>query len=100
MANMEMGFIKKISIWLGILIASITVVSSGYYFVSDRFTVIAQVNRNTEDIQIVREDVSKLRQDFLNGAEERNRKIDDLIFNQKRMMDRLGLKWEPFDERK
>ena len=98
MANGEMAIVKKIATFLGILIGVITILTSGYYFVSDRFAVVAQVNRNTESISDINIEIDKLEVEVREGAAQRNRKIDDLIFNQKRMMERLGIIWKPFKD--
>jgi hypothetical protein len=96
MANGEMATIKKIGTNIGVIIGIITILTSGYYFVSDRFTVVAQVNQGTMDNVRQDKEIEMLRTEFRQGAAERNKKIDDLIFNQKRMMEKLGIKWQPF----
>ena len=96
MANGEVITIKKIVTNLGLVIAIITILTSGYYFVSDRFTVIAQVQQSSVDNIRQDKEIEMLRTEFRQGAAERNKKIDDLIFNQKRMMEKLGIEWQPF----
>jgi hypothetical protein len=96
--NGEMTIIKKIATAIGIIIGVLTIMTSGYYFVSDRFTVVAQVNQNTVDIRELDGNLKRIELEFKEGATERNKKIDDLIFNQKRMMEKLGIKWEAFRE--
>lgn len=100
MANGDMTTIKKIASWFGIIIGAITIFSSGYYFVSDRFTVIAQVQTNTEKIIEIKEDMLNLRKEMKDETSERDQKIDDLIYNQKRLMEKQGIIWKPFDESK
>ena len=99
MVNSEMITIKKIASTLGIIIVVITILTSGYYFVSDRFTVIGQIQQNTLDNVRQDKEIELLRNEFRLGAAERNRKIDDLIYNQKRMMEKLGLEWRPFEDK-
>jgi len=75
---------------LGIITASIIIITCVWYVVVDRFEVIAQVKENTERVESLERQIININTN--------NQALYDIKFNLKRLLEKQGMKWEPLDK--
>ena len=83
--------VKSIMKAIGLILGVIGLLTTFYYIIIDRSNVIAQVNNNSKDIRGIQVDIDKIK--------NQKNSFDDLKYNLKRLMEKQGLVWQPFNER-
>jgi len=82
---------SNLAIVIKVILGIITIFAIYYGIIMDRAEIVAQVNTNRKDIDEIKQDVQSLK--------NQKNSLDDIKYNLKRMLEKQGLEWIPFNEK-
>jgi hypothetical protein len=88
MVNVE-GW-RKAGIIISVVGGIILLITSSFYIVQDRFDIISKVDKVMERSENMERRIIKL--------EEDKKVLNDIQYNLKRLLEKQGLDWMPFDK--
>lgn len=80
--------LSKIYRILGIIVLVLTIATSFWYIIVDRFEVIAQVRDNSKRVSALEIQMEVIMND--------RKQLNEIQYNLRRLIEKNGLKWEAF----